>query len=120
MTPSSSAVAEVEGLGLGFWVLRMVEECAEEAALGRVGALPKESGKKARIASSSISPPSAMELLAAGEVGSGGSGREMCCARLRAGQVRVPAQESCRVFPLMSVWFVESFVWYEKYARSVI
>jgi hypothetical protein len=47
---------------LGFWGLRRVEEWAaeEEAELGRAGALPKESGKKARIASSSISPPSAM------------------------------------------------------------
>lgn len=61
--PSSSAAVEAEGLGLlGFWGLRRVEEwAAEEAAeLGRAGALPKESGKKARIASSSISPPSAM------------------------------------------------------------
>jgi hypothetical protein len=40
-----------------------------DAALGREGALPKEVGKKARIiASSSISPPSAMGPLAAGEV----------------------------------------------------
>jgi len=38
-----------------------VEEWAEETAeLGRAVVLPKESGKKARIASSSISPPSAM------------------------------------------------------------
>lgn len=38
-----------------------MEEWAEEAAEpGRAGALPKESGKKARIASSSISAPSAM------------------------------------------------------------
>jgi len=46
---------------LGFWGLRRVEEWAEETAeLGRAVVLPKESGKKARIASSSISPPSAM------------------------------------------------------------
>ena len=52
----------MEGLGLlGFWGLRRVEEWAEEAAeVGRAAVLPKESGKKARIASSSISPPSAM------------------------------------------------------------
>lgn len=67
---SSSSAAEVDGLELGFGGLRRVEEW--EAALGREGALPKDTGKKARIAaSSSISPPSAMGPLAGVEVGTG-------------------------------------------------
>jgi hypothetical protein len=69
----------VEGLELGFWGLRTVEEwAAEDAALERAGALPNDIGKKARIASSSMSPPSAMGALVDGEEGfrfeSGASG----------------------------------------------
>jgi hypothetical protein len=63
----------MEGLELGFWDLRTVEEWAvEDAALERAGALPKDIGKKARIASSSMSPPSAMGALVDGKEGSGG------------------------------------------------
>lgn len=62
-SPAAAAAAaeEVEGLALGFWGgLRRVEACAEAPAPARVGALPKDIGKKARMASSSISPPSAI------------------------------------------------------------
>uniref|UniRef100_J3N381 Uncharacterized protein n=1 Tax=Oryza brachyantha TaxID=4533 RepID=J3N381_ORYBR len=59
---SSSSSSAAEGLALGFWggLGRGEAWAAEAAPLDRAGALPKDMGKKARMASSSISPPSAI------------------------------------------------------------